>query len=82
MEPQQTYVIIVLALLQNLQLVENLEALAAKKGCTVGQLALAWVRLAKLLSGSRTTAACSALCSTLNTLQSPGLRRCWQGAKM
>ena len=29
--------------LQNLHLVENVEKLAAKKGCTPGQLALAWV---------------------------------------
>ena len=28
---------------QNLQLVKRIEALAAKKGCTSGQLALAWV---------------------------------------
>jgi len=30
-------------LLQNLRLVENVENLAAKRGCTPGQLALAWV---------------------------------------
>lgn len=28
---------------QNLELVEAVKALAAKKGCTAGQLALAWV---------------------------------------
>ena len=32
-----------MALSQNLQLAGNVEALAAKKGCTPGQLALAWV---------------------------------------
>ena len=32
-----------LPLVQNMQLVKEVEGLAAKKGCTPGQLALAWV---------------------------------------
>ncbi len=68
-------------LLQNLQLVENLEALAAKKGCTVGQLALAWVRLLNSSLAARQVQHAAHPCSTLDTLPPPGLRRCWRGAK-
>ena len=32
-----------MVLVQNMQLAENVEVLAKKKGCTPGQLALAWV---------------------------------------
>ena len=35
---------------QNMKLVENVKVLADKKGCTPGQLALAWVHAQVLLS--------------------------------
>ena len=70
------------ALPQNLQLAENVEALAAKKGCTPGQLALAWVRKEDgVLTRRRLPTLHAASWRMLGPAHQLHLCRCWRGAR-